>query len=173
MREIPPPPAWINTASRLADTAERDYFTLRRLITITKTTGRNPRSILMSSAEWLLYRWTSSQCVNTLTEAENALSNKTDNRFPVLLVSVFAAISPPQFWLHRRFFFCPIPETKKWWVLVSFGATAAGLFWTVNVCWAHPVISRTGAVASSIFFMVLFPMLLKFAESYVWKLNKP
>ena len=22
------------------------------------------------------------------------------------------------------------------------GATAAGLFWTVNVCWAHPVISR-------------------------------
>ena len=29
--------------SRLADTAERDYFTLReRLITMQKTTGRNP-----------------------------------------------------------------------------------------------------------------------------------
>ena len=25
----PPPPAWIMAASRLADTAERDYFTLR------------------------------------------------------------------------------------------------------------------------------------------------
>ena len=40
------------------------------------------------------------------------------------------------------------------------GATAAGLFWTVNVCWAHPVISRASAVASSIF-MVLFPMLFE------------
>ena len=41
-----------NATSRLADTAERDYFTLReRLITIPKTTGRNPESILMSSAD--------------------------------------------------------------------------------------------------------------------------
>ena len=32
---VPPPPAWI-TASRLADTAEQDYFTLRRLITMQK-----------------------------------------------------------------------------------------------------------------------------------------
>ena len=42
-----------NAASpRLADTAEQDYFTLReRLITMPKTTGREPRSILMSSAD--------------------------------------------------------------------------------------------------------------------------
>ena len=42
-----------NAASpRLADTAERDYFTLReRLINYAKTTGREPRSILMSSAD--------------------------------------------------------------------------------------------------------------------------
>ena len=33
----PPPPAWIITASpRLADTAERDYFTSERLITMQK-----------------------------------------------------------------------------------------------------------------------------------------
>ena len=32
-----------NAASRLADAAEQDYFTLReRLITMQKTTGRNP-----------------------------------------------------------------------------------------------------------------------------------
>ena len=39
-----PPPGVDNAASpRLADTAERDYFTLReRLITMQKTTGRNP-----------------------------------------------------------------------------------------------------------------------------------
>ena len=35
-----------NAASRLADTAERDYFTLReRLITMQKTTGRNRKYI--------------------------------------------------------------------------------------------------------------------------------
>ena len=37
---------------RLADTAERDYFTLReRLITIQKQRWKEPRSILMSSAD--------------------------------------------------------------------------------------------------------------------------
>ena len=42
-----------NAASpRLADTAERDYFTLReRLITGAKNNWKEPRSILMSSAD--------------------------------------------------------------------------------------------------------------------------
>ena len=36
----PPPPAWIMQPPRLADTAERDYFTLReRLITMQKQSG--------------------------------------------------------------------------------------------------------------------------------------
>ena len=40
----PPPAAWIMQPPRLADTAERDYFTLReRLIIIPKTTGRTPK----------------------------------------------------------------------------------------------------------------------------------
>ena len=39
-----------NAASpRLADTAERDYFTLRERLITMQTTGRNSRSILMSS----------------------------------------------------------------------------------------------------------------------------
>ena len=41
--------------------------------------------------------------------------------------------------------------------MASFGATAAGLFWTVNVCWAHPVISRASAVASKHFFHGVIP----------------
>ena len=32
----PPPPAWIMRLPRLADTAERDYFTRRELITMQK-----------------------------------------------------------------------------------------------------------------------------------------
>ena len=39
-----------NQPPRLADTAERDYFTLREADHYAKTTGRNP-SILMSSAD--------------------------------------------------------------------------------------------------------------------------
>ena len=38
-----PPPAWIMQPPRLADTAEQDYFTLRRRADhYAKTTGRNP-----------------------------------------------------------------------------------------------------------------------------------
>ena len=49
----PPPASGVdNAASRLADTAERDYFTLReRLITMQKNNWKEPRSILMSSAD--------------------------------------------------------------------------------------------------------------------------
>ena len=43
----------------------------------------------------------------------------------------------------------------------GFGATAAGLFWTVNVCWASCNKQGWKAEASSIFFMVLFPMLFE------------
>ena len=38
------------TSPRLADTAERDYFTLREADHYAKTTGRNPE-VLMSSAD--------------------------------------------------------------------------------------------------------------------------
>ena len=39
----PPPPAWIMQPPPTADTAERDYFTLRRRPDLyAKTTGRNP-----------------------------------------------------------------------------------------------------------------------------------
>ena len=45
-------PAWIMQPPRLADTAERDYFTLReRPIRLRKNNWKEPRSILMSSAD--------------------------------------------------------------------------------------------------------------------------
>ena len=49
----PPPPAWImQPPPRLADTAERDYFhPQREADRYAKTTGRNPESIAMSSAD--------------------------------------------------------------------------------------------------------------------------
>ena len=43
----PPPPAW----NELADTAEQDYFTLRERLSTCKNNWKEPRSILMSSAD--------------------------------------------------------------------------------------------------------------------------
>ena len=40
--KLPPPPAWIMQPPRLADTAERDYFTLREADHYAKTTEVNP-----------------------------------------------------------------------------------------------------------------------------------
>ena len=41
----PPPPAWIMQPPRLADTAERDYFTLREADHYAKTTGGTQKYI--------------------------------------------------------------------------------------------------------------------------------
>ena len=38
----PPPPAWIMQPPPTADTAEQDYFTLRRLITMHKNNWKGP-----------------------------------------------------------------------------------------------------------------------------------
>ena len=62
----PPPPAWI--MQQLADTAERDCFTLReRLITMQKQL-EEPRSILMSSANGT-YRWATHAIIVSNTHA--------------------------------------------------------------------------------------------------------
>ena len=59
-------------------------------------------------------------------------SNPFTNVCWVLFLTTFSA--PPQILAASTVFFCPIPKRRNdgWWF--SFGATAAGLFWTVNVC---------------------------------------
>ena len=106
------------------------------------------------------------------TRASSGIMFKVSNRaihlrmFAGFVLTTFSCRH--KFWLWPTVFF-PAQFQKRrndgaWFPC----ATAAGLFWTVNVCWAHPVISRASAVASSIFFMVLFPMLFEVrAESYV------
>ena len=138
-----------------------------------KTTGRNPRSILMSSVDRVVY--IDGQLMQLLwaihaLPAEHKCSkvNKTEQSIYECLLgfcfnNIFCAAT--NFGCIDSFLLPQSGETKKWWVMAPFGATAAGLFWTVNVCWAHPVISRASAKGVSIFFMVLFPEEKKFAES--------
>ena len=70
----PPPPAWIMQPPRLADTAERDYFTLReRLITMQKQLER--RSILMSSADGdCPYRWATHLIIVSNTRFQRSIN---------------------------------------------------------------------------------------------------
>ena len=140
------------TASGVDNAASPDWqtplngiiFTLReRPRSLCKTTGRKPRSILMSSVDRVAH--TDGQLMQLLwaihnmrfQRSINAQLNKTEQSiYECLLGFCLPTFSAPPQILAARQFSCPIPETKKWWVMVSFGATAAGLFWTVNVCWA-------------------------------------
>ena len=61
------------TSPRLADTAERDYFTLEKADHYAKTTGRNP-SILMSSADKSCpYRWSAHAIIVSNTRASSGV----------------------------------------------------------------------------------------------------
>ena len=64
----PPPPAWIMQPPRLANTAERDYFTLReRLITMQKQLEGTQ---VMSSADRVArYRWATHAIIVSNTHA--------------------------------------------------------------------------------------------------------
>ena len=103
---------------------------------------KEPRSILMSSVDRVAHIDGQPAAItvsntHALPASINAWVNKTEQSiYECLLASVLTTFSaPPQILLHRQFSSAQSPETKKWWVMVSFGATAAGLFWTVNVCW--------------------------------------
>ena len=101
---------------------------------------------------------------------------KPSNPFTnVCWVSVLTAFSaPPQrkFWLHRQF---SLPLNSR-----NEEMMGDGFLWCYccrfvlddDVCWAHPVISRASAVASSIFFMVLFPMLFEIRRIVCMKIKQ-
>ena len=154
----------------LADTADRIISPHRERLITMQNNWKEPRSILMSSRDRVAHIDATQLVVsNNTLPAEYNVSTKPSNSFTnVCWVSVLTTFSaPPQILAASTVFFCPIPETKKWWVMVSFGATAAGLFWTVNVCWAHPGCWCQVAVWVAFFSWCYSWCFLKFAESYV------
>ena len=119
----PPPPAWICNSPDCELPLQRDYFTLRRLITMPKTTGRNPRSILMSSADrvahidgqlvqllWTIPRTRFQQMLRALKYV------KPSNPFANVCwvsVSFFHFLRRHKFWLHRRRFLLPQFQKRR------------------------------------------------------------
>ena len=182
MREATTASGVDNAASpRLADTAERDYFTLReRLITMQKQLEGTQKYINEQcrycpyiDGQLMQLLW----AIHTRFQRSiNAQSNKTEQSIYVmfagfLLLTTFSA--PPQILAAS---IQALPNSRNEEMMGDgFGATAAGLFWTVNVCWAHPVISRElCAVASSIFFHGVIPDAFWSSQNRMCrKLNKP
>ena len=129
----PPPPAWIMQPPRLADTAERDYFTLRERLITMQNNWKEPRSILMSSADRVAHRWATHAIIvsthnTSFQRSINTKVIKPSNPFTnVCWVSVLTTFSAHiQFWLHRQF---SSPNSRnRNDKMVFFGATAAGLF---------------------------------------------
>ena len=128
----------------LADTAERDYFTPERLITMQKQLEGTQKYI---NEQWQScpYRWATHAIIVSNTHAlpaeHKCLAIKPSKAFTnvcwVLFNNIFCR---HKFWLHRQF---SSPNSRNeemmgdGFPLVLLAV--AGLFWTVNVCWAHPV----------------------------------
>ena len=123
-----------NAASpRLADTAERDYFTLRERLIICKNNWKEPRSILMSSADRVAH--IDGQPCNyceqytRASSGENAKSNKTEQSIYECLLgfcfnNIFCAAT--NFGCIDSFL---LPNSRNEEMMGDgFGATAAGLF---------------------------------------------
>ena len=169
----PPPPAWIMQPPPTGRHRWTGLFHPQREADhYAKTTGRNPEVYYEAvQIELPISMGNSCNIVKTgvyaLPAEYKCLSNKTEQSIYECLLgfcfnNIFCAAT--NFGCIDQF---SSAQTKQWWVMVSFGATTAGLFWTVNVCWAHPVISRASAVAVTFFSWCYSRCFLKFAESYV------
>ena len=115
----PPPPAWIMQPPRLADAAERDYFTLRGW-SLCKNNWKEPRSMLMSSTNELpISMGNSCNYCEQYTRASSGmmLVSKPGNHLNVCWFNFAVILHHHKFWLHRQFLLHS--ETKKWWVMVA------------------------------------------------------
>ena len=113
-------PDWQTPLNRIISPSERGW-------SLCKNNWKEPRSILMSSADRVACRWSSSAhnyCEQYTRASSGVLkclkSNKTEQSiYECLLGFCFNNTAPPQILAASTVFFCPIPETKKWWVMVS------------------------------------------------------
>ena len=128
------------TASGVDNAASPDWQTpLNRIISpsegwsLCKNNWKEPRSILMSSADRVAHidgqlitiLWAIHTRFQRSTEMPKVI--KPSNPFTnVCWVSVYNIFCAATILAASTSFLLPIPETKKWWVMVSFGATAAG-----------------------------------------------
>ena len=165
-------PDWQTPLNGIISPSERGW-------SLCKNNWKEPRSILMSSADRVAH--IDGQLMQLLwvihtrfQRSINAQSNKTEQSiYECLLGFCFNNI----FCAAINFgcidsFLSKQPRNEEM-MGDGFGATAAGLFWTVNVCWAHPVISRASAVARYFFHGVIPDAFWSSQNRMCRKLNNP
>ena len=112
-----PPPDWQTPLNGIISPSERGW-------SLCKNNWKEPRSILMSrQIELPISMGNSCNYCEQYTRASSEYkcsAIKPSNPFTnVCWVSVLTTFSaPPQILAASTVFFCPIPETKKWWVMV-------------------------------------------------------
>ena len=168
-----PPPDWQTPLNGIISPSERGW-------SLCKNNWKEPRSILMSSADRVAHIDGQLGVIivsntHALPAEYNGSVNKTEQSIYECLLgfcfnNIFCAATnfgcidsflPAQFQKRRN-----DGDGFLWCYCCRFVLNS-------NVCWAHPVLSRASAVASSIFFMVLFPMLFEVRRIVCRKLNKP
>ena len=174
----PPPPAWImqpppdwqTPLNGIISPSERGW-------SLCKNNWKEPRSILMSSADRVAHidgqlmqlLWAIHALPAGIMPKVIKPSNPFTNVCWFLFNNIFCAAT--NFGCIDSFL---LPNSRNEEMMGNeLGATAAGLFWTVNVCWAHPVISRASAVASSIFSWCYSRCFWSSQNRMCRKLNKP
>ena len=121
VREATTPPAWIMQPPWLQTPLNGLFHLRERLITM-QNNWKEPRSILMSRQIDVQSMGNHAIIVSNthaLPAEYKCQSNKTEQSiYECLLVSVLTFRAATNFGCIDSFF-CPIPETKKWWVTVS------------------------------------------------------
>ena len=167
-----PPPAWIMQPPPTGRHRWTGLFHLRERLITMQNNWKEPRSILMSRqielpismGKLMQLLW----AIHTRFQRSiNAKVIKPSNPFTnVCWVSVLTTFSaPPQILAASTVFFCPIPETKKWWVM--FWCYCCRFVLNSKRLLSTSCNKQASAVASSIFSWCYSRCFLKFAESYV------
>ena len=144
-------------------------FHPQRERSLCKNNWKEPRSILMSSADRLPISMGSSVqlwAIHALPAEYKCLSNKTEQSIYECLLgfcfnNIFCAAT--NFGCIDSFL---LPETKKWWVMVSLWCYCCRFVLNSKRLLSTSC-NKQGWRSSSSIFMVLFRCFLKFAESYV------
>ena len=100
---------------------------------------------------------------------------KLSNPFTyVCWVSVLTTFSaPPQILAASTVFFCPIPETKKWWVMVSFWCYCCRFVWNSKRLLSTSCNSRASSSEQYFFHGVIPDAFWSSQNRMCRKLNKP
>ena len=175
----PPPPAWIMQPPPDWQTPLNGIISPSKLITMQKQL-EEPKKYINKAVQIELPISMGNSC--NYCRAIHALpaGKYTNNKNRAICLRMFCWVSvlttfsaPPQILAASTVFLLPQFQKRRndgWWFPLVLLLPV--LFWTVNVCWAHPVISRASAVAVA-FSWCYSRYFWSSQNRILWRLSKP